>query len=509
MDDAGRYLFQRCMNMKKLNLGQIVGLIFMLLAGVFFGSAQVPPGRGNGQAVGASKSDQDFQKIHDANLSKYKAKHTRHELKLNGGAVATFQVVGVKSHAVGATITTVTAALPSDGGVWADLSYDQIFPPSGASPSQWFSAINQNGISDCYLLAKVSELAGTPAGQDYLKAMVQQTTDATGKAIPGRVTVYFLRNGIWTGVEVDYQIATGLQVQIGTNNYLFAAIIEKAYAFYRTGADTFASLNYGFCNAVASDFGLTILTAPNSCAKARVITKAGGGVEIATGLTTRADIPANHAEGSVPESMQPSDTTRLMLVNPWGELNHGSSAVTPTVSDADLAMYGISLTASGAPVTPAILPKPIAFVSTAPAPTPPPSTTLPTPPWSPNAFNVTTTGFTASWTDTTIPVTSQDGLRVYLSTDDVTFTMSRQIAVSSETQAVVTGLSGGTTYWFKVSAYNAVGEVFSNEVRVTTAGAVTPPPTTLPGQTLKPYTGPASPLPAGAQFVNGVLNTLQ
>jgi len=112
----------------------------------------------------------------------------------------------------------------------------------------------------------------------------------------------------------------------------------------------------------------------------------------------------------------------------------------------------------------------VAFKATSSAPPPPPT--------APTNLGATAAGtgqINLSWTNTS---TSQTGVKIERSTDNVTFT---QIAVASATAVSYSdnGLSASTTHFYRVRATNASGDsAYSNTASATTQSP--PPPPTAP-----------------------------
>ena len=82
------------------------------------------------------------------------------------------------------------------------------------------------------------------------------------------------------------------------------------------------------------------------------------------------------------------------------------------------------------------------------------------PPAQPTGLTATQTAATTvalAWADA---ATNETGYKVYRSTDNVTYTLIDTIAAGS-TSYNATSLTAGTTYYFKVAAYNGAGETLS------------------------------------------------
>jgi hypothetical protein len=71
------------------------------------------------------------------------------------------------------------------------------------------------------------------------------------------------------------------------------------------------------------------------------------------------------------------------------------------------------------------------------------------------ASPVSSTQINLSWTDNS---NNESGFKVYLSTDGTNFSLYQTIDTPNTTSSSVTGLSPGTEYWFKVTAFNGSGE---------------------------------------------------
>ncbi len=112
------------------------------------------------------------------------------------------------------------------------------------------------------------------------------------------------------------------------------------------------------------------------------------------------------------------------------------------------------------------------------------ATTRPNPPATPTGLIATTVSNTVialSWTDASL---NEDGFAIEQSGDGVTFTQVATVAANTTTFSR-TGLTGGTTYSFRVRAFNGGGNFGYSNVAATTT-LVDPPaaPTNLSGTSL-------------------------
>lgn len=81
-----------------------------------------------------------------------------------------------------------------------------------------------------------------------------------------------------------------------------------------------------------------------------------------------------------------------------------------------------------------------------------------------SATVISTSRIDLAWTDA---ATNETEYRVYRSTDNVTFTLLDTIAAGSESYSD-TSITSGTTYYYKVAAYNSGGEALSSAVSANT-----------------------------------------
>ncbi|HUO08694.1 MAG TPA: carbohydrate-binding protein [Phycisphaerae bacterium] len=213
----------------------------------------------------------------------------------------------------GSNLTDPTSA----GSGWTRLTSSSLF---GAGPVP--QDINQGFSDDCYFLAPLQSLAQFQPGK--LEQMAVDLGDGT-------FVVQFLRGGKATFVRVDADLPTsqwgGLQyARTGSTGNQWALIMEKAYACFRTGANSYASLDWGFDGTVFSDLGIPnstlMLPSDQNSFYTTVSAKlaASKGVDILTNASLYSGVPlvASHSYSITAISKDAGGTVWVTLRNPWG-----------------------------------------------------------------------------------------------------------------------------------------------------------------------------------------------
>jgi hypothetical protein len=206
---------------------------------------------------------------------------------------------------------------PGDIGSPIHYSSNSLFG-TGATAAD----VNQWQISDCYLLADLAGVAnGTPA-------KLYRTVIDLGDGTYG---VQFTRNGVSSVVRVDGDFGA-MQAHVGNSGNLWSLVVEKAYAYYRFGSNTYSSLNYGSTVAVDQDLGISVGVSFTSRGAARLYSDvtgilAGGGMATVETASILAGAPliGNHAY-SIAGAYQQNGVYYFVLRNPWGFDGTGSDS---------------------------------------------------------------------------------------------------------------------------------------------------------------------------------------
>jgi len=255
-------------------------------------------------------------------------------------------------HISGATIIDVVAGDPLDLG--ALVTGDGI--PLFSTVS--IESINQDQIADCYFLSFLGALAMRVPGQALIKSNVYYDPSN-----PKQVLVQYQRQGIITRVHCDLMISP-IENQVNqASPELWATIMEKAYAAFRTVTDTFHSLDYGSSVAVASDLGCVPAgyvygEGAAGLAQAKALFDKGLAVTMSTPPGAGRNLVSNHVYTVTGFNADGSMNIR----NPWGQ---GYNPV-PPITVVDNVYANISGFSYGT----------IPVVATIPVPTPTPVSTI-------------------------------------------------------------------------------------------------------------------------------------
>jgi hypothetical protein len=244
---------------------------------------------------------------------------------------------GVSTSLSGQTLTE-----PTGTGATTRLSNASLW---GTGPTM--SDVNQGQVADCFLVGPLQTLAySDPQG---LQEMAVDLGDGT-------YAVQFKRGGTTTYVRVDGELpangpyANGLMyAHPGTSGDIWAAILEKAYAEFDTGAWNYNSLSFGYFGTVLSDLGVAYssfgATAPNTLFN--IISNgvnSGKGVTVGTNSNIIGGAPliGDHTYTVTAAWEDSSGTEWVTLRNPWGfdgagsDSNPGDGLVTMTISQLQM-----------------------------------------------------------------------------------------------------------------------------------------------------------------------------
>lgn len=110
-----------------------------------------------------------------------------------------------------------------------------------------YNDIAQGAVGDCYYLATLASFA--QADTNIIRQMITDLGDGT-------YAVRFYDNAgkeVYVRVDADLPVYSGSNLayaKFGPGNELWVPLVEKAYAFFRTGAGTYASISGGWMSTV-------------------------------------------------------------------------------------------------------------------------------------------------------------------------------------------------------------------------------------------------------------------
>jgi hypothetical protein len=242
---------------------------------------------------------------------------------------------------VGQTFIEPTLAGYSSG--YANFSSDPLFAAAG--PTQ--DDIQQGGIGDCYFLSTLAALAKTDP--ELIRQSIVSLGDGT------YAIQFFNSSGVKTYLRIDGYLPTtswGGQAYDATGNQgdLWAALLEKAWAYSRDDEGSYASINSGYMAEASTALGLSsesIYSATSATVLAQQIQSLLAASDAVTYATTSdmSDLIGSHAY-TVDQVVTNSKgaITGIVLRNPWGIAGAGSNpdgspyvTVTPTLLFEDFS----------------------------------------------------------------------------------------------------------------------------------------------------------------------------
>jgi hypothetical protein len=144
---------------------------------------------------------------------------------------------------------SITDPTVKSGASYMRFSNNPLFSASGPRATD----IRQGGLGDCWVLAGLSGIA-----LDSPNTVRQRVVDFADGTYGVQLGNNFYR------VDADLPVYTGTSslayAKLGAENSMWVAVVEKAYAHYRTGANSYASIENGWAVDVNKAFGATSTT---------------------------------------------------------------------------------------------------------------------------------------------------------------------------------------------------------------------------------------------------------
>jgi hypothetical protein len=268
--------------------------------------------------------------------------------KLNGFYNQGSAVAASKPGAMAKTLTVHRVSEPATekGVSYANFSNDPLFADNGPTEAD----VKQGNVGDCYFLAVLSSVAKVDARR--IRESIVDLGDGT-------YAVQLAKNGHNVFVRVDAQLPTWSGVDVtyaalGNQNSLWAALMEKAYCYVRTGTVSYASIDTGWMDEAYMTLGATPASIYSADSAGSLMSqiqsqlKAGKSVTYAT-ATAPAGSALLDAHAYVVESVgldAKGALATLRLRNPWGIDGAGSDGrddgyVTVTAAQAFKAFTGL------------------------------------------------------------------------------------------------------------------------------------------------------------------------
>lgn len=230
---------------------------------------------------------------------------------------------GGVTKAVGASL-----AVPKDSGTTFRAS-GSLFS-TGPSPDD----INQGSVGDCYFLASLSAFADTNP------AVVQESAVDLGD---GTYVVRYMNKTTPVYVRVSNEVPAGgfagyKFAHPGSSGALWGVIMEKAYAYYRKGANTYSSISAGWMGEVYTALGVKSTTVGLAVSEMNfyqsISSALSGGFAVTFGTKSAPpQLVGGHAYTVIGVSIE-EGVTHYVVRNPWGmkgtgfEDSHGYSSLT-------------------------------------------------------------------------------------------------------------------------------------------------------------------------------------
>lgn len=302
-------------------------------------------------------------------------------MKITRTAVRLAASVALAGAVAAATPIIIRPPLPTDGGVWIDASNRNV--EDGITPAD----VEQGRFANCYADVDLEWLAYRKSGI----AKIREILRPSGQ--PNEWICTFTLNGVVSDIYVNCLISQD-DNPIAANplNLIWDDLIRKAWAFWRTGMNTFASTEWGNPRVFAFSIDLDYnVPQPRNVAECRAMNK---GDKFLVSMTTGGSVPgtmvASHAYAMTPEEQQPADESTMEICQPWPASTGKPRTV--IISDFDVGSYGFVLGANAGPAPVAVITPPVTI-----PPVQPQEPTVPiSKPSKPNV-NVKSYGTEVSW----------------------------------------------------------------------------------------------------------------
>jgi hypothetical protein len=235
-------------------------------------------------------------------------------------------------------ISTINPATTSKSIKYQSFASDPLFAPGGPS----ISDVNQGELGDCYLLATLSSVASTDPTLIKNDIMVDGNGIYTITLGSGS-SVKHINVTADLPVEPDGSVA---YAQLGNDNCLWVALMEKAYVEYAASkAPSYAAIQGGWMSSAFTALGLksqNIFSSTNGTtllATLKTDLAQGDFVTFGTNATLPTDSPLIAGHAYEIDAVNTAGT-QLTLRNPWGDAVTDDGFITITADQAFTAFSG-------------------------------------------------------------------------------------------------------------------------------------------------------------------------
>jgi hypothetical protein len=200
---------------------------------------------------------------------------------------------------------------------WANFSQYELF-----TDGPQLNDIRQGSVGDCYFLSVLSSYADQDP--EVIRQMIVDLGDGT-YALRG----YHNGNEIYVRLDADlptYSSGTPAYAKLTPDNELWVALAEKAYAYIRTGENSYASISGGWMSDVVTQIAnvSTSLrwtsTGSSTDLWNHLAQELAAGHSVTIGSSHSASSPVVGGHAYVVESVRQTSGGDLMVTvyNPWG-----------------------------------------------------------------------------------------------------------------------------------------------------------------------------------------------
>jgi hypothetical protein len=180
--------------------------------------------------------------------------------------------------------------------------------------------VNQGEVGDCYFVASLAAFAG-----EKPSVLTESAVDMGD----GTYVVQYESGSTPVFVRVSSDMPTGpfnglMYAHPGTNGTIWAMVMEKAFCYFRNGANTYASISSGSMGEVYADLGVSYSSFnPNSYSESSFYSMMqsdlSGGKAVTLGTSVSPpNLVGAHAYTLISVYKDASGVTHYVVRNPWG-----------------------------------------------------------------------------------------------------------------------------------------------------------------------------------------------